>query len=52
MSRDDQLLQTLRDIKHPFITLVFDVVALDDGNTAFLFESGTVATLTEVLDNN
>lgn len=28
MPRDDTLLQTLRDVKHAFILLVFDVVAL------------------------
>ena len=37
MNRDDRLVQVLRDIKHPFVTLVFDVVMLDDGNVAFLY---------------
>jgi hypothetical protein len=37
MNRDDRVIQVLRDIKHPFVTLVFDVVMLDDGNVAFLY---------------
>jgi hypothetical protein len=28
LPRDDSLVQSMRDIKHPFITLVFDVVSL------------------------
>ena len=28
MPRDDRLIQVLRDVKHPFVTLVFDVVNL------------------------
>jgi hypothetical protein len=49
LPRDDRLIQILRDVKHPFIMLVFDVVILDDGNVAFLYESGCVATLKEVI---
>lgn len=37
INRDDRLIQVLRDTKHPFVTLVFDVVMLDDGNVAFLY---------------
>jgi hypothetical protein len=49
LPREDRLIQILRDVKHPFIMLVFDVVILDDGNVAFLYESGCVATLKEVI---
>lgn len=52
MPRDDRLIQILRDIKHPFIQLVFDVVILEEGAVAFLYESGVVATLQEIIDNN
>lgn len=52
MTRDDRLIQVLRDIKHPLIQLVFDVVMLDDTHVAFLYESGCVATLKEVIENN
>lgn len=52
LPRDDTLIQTLRDVKHAFVMLVFDVVTLDDSNMAFLFESGTITSLTEILDNN
>ena len=37
LPKDDKLLQILRDIKHPFVVLVFDVVTLEDGNVAFLY---------------
>jgi hypothetical protein len=45
LPRDDRLIQILRDVKHPFVLLVFDVVMLEDGNVAFLFEGGCQATL-------
>jgi hypothetical protein len=32
--------------------LVFDVVMLDDGNVAFLYENGAVCGLDEVVQNN
>ena len=37
LHRDDRLIQVLRDIKHPFVALVFDVVMLEDGTVAFLY---------------
>ena len=37
MPRDDRLIQILRDIKHPLVLLIFDVVMLDEGNIAFLY---------------
>lgn len=52
LPRDDRLIQILRDVKHPFVQLVFDVVMLDDGGVAFLYEGGCVATLKEVIENN
>jgi hypothetical protein len=52
LPQDDRLLQVLRDVKHPFVVLVFDVVSLEEGNMAFVYENGAIATLTEVLDNN
>ncbi len=30
LPRDDRLLQVLRDVKHPFVALVFDVVPLTE----------------------
>lgn len=52
LPRDDRLIQILRDVKHPFVQLVFDVVMLEEGSVAFLYEGGCVATLREVADNN
>ena len=51
LPRDDKLIQVLRDIKHPFVVLVFDVVTMEDGNVAFIYESGAICSITEVLDN-
>ena len=45
LPRDYQRIQQLRDVKHPFIVLVFDVVTMEDGNVAFLYESGAIASL-------
>ena len=45
LPRDDRLLQLLRDVKHPFVTLVFDVVNLEDGSMAFLYEGGGITCL-------
>jgi serine/threonine protein kinase len=52
LPRDDRLIQILRDVKHPFVLLVFDVVMMEEGSVAFLYEGGCVATLREVADNN
>lgn len=52
LNEDDRLIQVLRDVKHPFIVLVFDAVMLEDGNVAFLYENGAVAGLHEVIQNN
>ncbi len=51
MPRDDKLIQLLRDIKHPLVHLIFDVINLEEGNVAIFFEGGCVATLREVIDN-
>ena len=45
LPRDDKLVQVLRDVKHPFVVLVFDVVPLEEGNVAFLYENGAIASL-------
>ena len=37
MPKDDKLIQVLRDVKHTFIMLVFDVVNLEDDRVAFLY---------------
>ena len=49
LPRDDKLIQVLRDIKHPFVVLVFDVVAMEDQNVAFLYEGGAITSFTEVM---
>ena len=51
LPRDDKLVQVLRDVKHPFVVLVFDVVPLEEGNVAFLYENGAVANIGEVIEN-
>lgn len=51
LPRDDRLIQTMRDVKHPLTLLVFDAVQTEDGGLAVLFEGGGVATLGEVMDN-
>ena len=46
LNRDDKLIQVLRDVKHTFIMLVFDVVVMEDERVAFLYEGGSITTIT------
>jgi len=52
LPEDDRLLQVIRDIKHPFLVLVFDAVMLENGNVAFLYENGAVCSLADIMHTN
>jgi len=53
LPHDNWLIQLMKDIKHPFILLVIDIVVLEEGGgVALVTESGCAASLADVLDNN
>jgi serine/threonine-protein kinase len=53
LPRDDRLIQLMKDVKHPFVLSVLDIVVLEEGGgVALVTESGCAAQLADVMDSN